>query len=87
MRLGNRTWAFKVDLSFSEQDRTFQQEIRAWLDTAWPTEMREKLARSALARLSRDDIVRWQKSLAARGWAAPNWPAEYGGAGFTPSQK
>ncbi|MFY8140115.1 MAG: acyl-CoA dehydrogenase family protein, partial [Caulobacter sp.] len=30
--------------------------------------------------------VKWQKTLAARGWAATNWPVEYGGTGFTPSQ-
>jgi alkylation response protein AidB-like acyl-CoA dehydrogenase len=76
-----------VDLSFNEEDRKFQQEVRSWLETAWPIEMREKQGRSALARLSREDIVRWQKRLAEKGWAAPNWPMEFGGAGFTAAQK
>ena len=31
-------------------------------------------------------MVGWQKRLADKGWAATNWPAEYGGAAFTPTQ-
>jgi alkylation response protein AidB-like acyl-CoA dehydrogenase len=76
-----------VNLSFDDDDRRFQQEVRAWLESAWPPEMREKQSRSALGRMSREDIVCWQKRLAEKGWAAPNWPKEYGGAGFTPNQK
>jgi alkylation response protein AidB-like acyl-CoA dehydrogenase len=76
-----------MDLSFNDEDRNFQQQVRTWLETAWPPEMREKQARSALGRLSREDIVRWQKKLAEKGWAAPNWPKEHGGAGFTATQK
>jgi len=75
-----------VDFSFSEEDRSFQREVREWLDQAWPREMRERRATSALEKLSKDDIVRWQKQLAEKGWAAPDWPAEYGGAGFTATQ-
>ena len=75
-----------MDLTFSEQDRTFQQEVRTWLDDAWPQEMRDKQARSALGKLSKEDLVAWQKRLAEKGWAATNWPAEYGGAAFTPTQ-
>ena len=75
-----------MDFSFTEADRQFQQEARAWLDQAWPEEVRARQARSALGKLSKDDIVRWQKALAAKGWAATNWPVEHGGAGFTPTQ-
>ncbi len=76
-----------MDLSFSEQDREFQQEVRTWLQTAWPEEMRDKQARSALGKLSKDDLVGWQKRLAEKGWAAPNWPVEYGGADWSATQK
>ena len=75
-----------MDISFSEEDRQFQQEVRSWLEQAWPQEMRDKQARSALGRLSKEDHVAWQKRLAEKGWAAVNWPAEYGGAKFTPTQ-
>jgi len=75
-----------VDFAFSEDDRQFQAEVREWLQQAWPEEMRERQARSALEKLSKDDIVRWQQKLAEKGWAAVDWPVEYGGAGFTASQ-
>ena len=75
-----------MDLTFSDADREFQLDVRAWLTDAWPDEMRKRQSRSALGRLSKDDHVRWQKALAARGWAAVDWPKQHGGAGFTPTQ-
>ena len=75
-----------MDFSFSAEDRAFQREVRAWLDEAWPQSARERRARSALARISKAEQVRWQQKLAERGWAAPNWPVEHGGAGFTATQ-
>ena len=75
-----------MDLTFSEQDQAFQKEVQNWLAQAWPQEMRDKQARSALGKLSKDDLVSWQKRLAEKGWAATNWPKEYGGAAFTPTQ-
>ena len=75
-----------MDLSFSDADREFQRQVREWLDVAWPQEMRERSRRSALRHMSKDDQVRWQKALFERGWAAPNWPAEHGGAGFSATQ-
>ena len=75
-----------MDLSFSEEDRLFQNEVRTWLEIAWPQEMRDKQARSALGKLSKDDLVGWQKRLAEKGWAGANWPIEHGGAAFTPTQ-
>jgi alkylation response protein AidB-like acyl-CoA dehydrogenase len=60
--------------------------VRTWLAGAWPEEVRKRRARSALGRLSKEEHVRWQKALAAKGWAAVDWPKEHGGAGFTPTQ-
>ncbi len=76
-----------MDLSFTDADRAFQLEVRNWLATAWPEDVRRKQARSALGRLSKDDHVRWQKALAGKGWAAVNWPKEEGGAGFSATQR
>ena len=75
-----------MDLTFSDQDRAFQSDVRSWLELAWPQEMRDKQSRSALGKLSKDDLVGWQKRLSEKGWAATNWPTEYGGAAFTPTQ-
>jgi alkylation response protein AidB-like acyl-CoA dehydrogenase len=75
-----------LDIAFTEQDRSFQREVSDWLETAWPKEMRDKQSKSALGKLSKDDLVSWQKKLAEKGWAATNWPVEHGGANFTPTQ-
>lgn len=75
-----------MDFEFSEQDREFQKEVRGWLDEAWPEELRAKQGRSHLSKLTKEDHVGWQKRLAKKGWAAVNWPAEHGGAKFTPTQ-
>jgi hypothetical protein len=32
-------------------------------------------------------VVRWHKHIYEKGWAAANWPTEYGGTGWTPAQK
>jgi alkylation response protein AidB-like acyl-CoA dehydrogenase len=78
---------YAVNLEFTEEERAFQQEVREWLETAWPQELRDRQARSALGKLTKEDLVSWQKKLAEKGWAATNWPKEYGGADFTPTQK
>jgi len=75
-----------MDMKFSEEDRAFQREVRSWLDEAWSSDIRERQRRDVNSRLTREDTVVWQKRLAEKGWAAPNWPVEYGGAGFTPTQ-
>jgi alkylation response protein AidB-like acyl-CoA dehydrogenase len=75
-----------VDLRFTDEDRAFQHEVREWLATAWPEEVRRRQSRSALGRLTKADHVRWQKALHSRGWAATHWPKDHGGAGFTPTQ-
>ena len=75
-----------MDFSFSDADREFQKEVRTWLDTAWPQELRDRASKSALRRLSKEDHVQWQKRLNEKGWAATNWPAEHGGAKFTATQ-
>jgi alkylation response protein AidB-like acyl-CoA dehydrogenase len=76
-----------MDLSFSADDLAFQREVRAWLDTHYDPALRQQMALSKNGYLDKEGQVRWQKLLAARGWAAPDWPVEYGGPGWTPTQK
>jgi alkylation response protein AidB-like acyl-CoA dehydrogenase len=75
-----------LDIAFTDQDRDFQKEVSDWLERAWPQDMRDKQSKSALGKLSKNDLVKWQKKLAEKGWAATNWPKEHGGASFTPTQ-
>jgi len=56
-------------------------EARAWLDENWPAFQREYPDRG---RYDGERARAWQRRLAAGGWGAPSWPAEYGGRGFGP---
>ncbi|WP_343698604.1 acyl-CoA dehydrogenase family protein [Caulobacter sp.] len=76
-----------MDLSFSPEDLAFQQEVRDWIAGAYDDDLRRQMARSKNGYLDKAGQVRWQKKLAERGWAAPDWPVELGGAGFTASQR
>ncbi len=74
-----------MDLYYSDEDLTFRDQVRAFLASHLPPELQHKVRQHL--RLSRDDYVRWHRILAAQGWAAPGWPVEYGGPGWTPLQR
>jgi alkylation response protein AidB-like acyl-CoA dehydrogenase len=74
-----------VDLYYSDKDLAFRDQVRAFLASHLPPELQHKVRQHL--RLTRDDYVRWHRILAARGWAAPGWPVEYGGPGWTPLQR
>ena len=74
-----------MDIRFSPQELAFQQEVRDFLITGCPADIRHKVEHEL--QLGREDHVRWQQALAARGWAGVNWPVEYGGTGWSPVQK
>ncbi len=75
-----------MDLAFSEEDKAFQREVRDWIAEHYDEDLRRQMSQSKNGYLDKAGQVKWQKKLAARGWAATNWPVEYGGTGFTPSQ-
>lgn len=76
-----------MDLSFSREDEAFRADVRKFIEEAYTPEMRALHSRSKHGYMDKKSHVQWQKSLAKRGWLAPNWPQEYGGPGFTASQK
>jgi hypothetical protein len=74
-----------LNADFTAEELAFQEEVREFLQNEFPRELKEKV--DANIRLSKDELVRWQKILYKKGWVAPNWPEEYGGTGWTPTQK
>ena len=76
-----------MDLAFSKDDLAFRDEVRRFIDENFDAELRARLAQSKNGYLDKDGQLAWQRALYTRGWAAPNWPVEYGGTGWTPSQK
>ena len=74
-----------MDLHYSDEDLAFRDQVRAFLDSHLPEDLRAKVL--GHLRLSKDDFVRWHRILAEQGWVAPGWPAEFGGPGWTPVQR
>ena len=75
-----------MDLEFSTDELAFREEVRAFLATDLPADLRERV-RLGDDRRVRDDIVAWQNILHARGWGAPMWPVEFGGTGWSKAQQ
>lgn len=74
-----------MDVSFSAADEAFRGEVRTFLSEALPTGLRTKVEHGV--ELQRDDLMHWHRILHQKGWVAPNWPAEYGGPGWSLAQK
>jgi len=74
-----------MDLSFSEEDLAFQAEVREFFETRLPEDIRDRCDRGL--HFTKEGQERWQKILNENGWMAPNWPVEYGGTGWTTTQK
>ena len=73
-----------MDLRFTPEELAFRDKVRTFMRTALPADIRSKLVEGR--RLKKDDLVVWQRILNAKGWAAPHWPAEWGGRNWTPTQ-
>jgi alkylation response protein AidB-like acyl-CoA dehydrogenase len=76
-----------MDLRFSTQDEAFRGEVRAFLDVALTDDLRRAARRATTVFADKDVAMRWQAILVAKGWAVPAWPVEWGGTGWTPTQK
>ncbi len=67
------------------EDQAFRAEVREFVAAHLPAEIRDRVLN--FQRVEREDYVRWQKILHARGWGAPGWPKEHGGAGWNATQR
>jgi alkylation response protein AidB-like acyl-CoA dehydrogenase len=74
-----------MDLSYSAEETAFRNEVRGWLAANLPDDIRDKVV--GYQGLSKADYVRWHKILAAKGWAVPHWPVEWGGTGWNITQR
>ncbi|NCL78616.1 acyl-CoA dehydrogenase family protein [Rhodococcus sp. YH1] len=74
-----------MNLKLTDEELAFRDELRTFFTTEFPAEIREKVA--AGRHLDRDEVVRSQQILNAKGLAVPNWPVEWGGKDWTPVQR
>lgn len=69
----------------NEQDAAFREELRHFAQTHCPDDIRQIVASGE--KITRPVYSKWQAILYQRGWAAPNWPVEYGGTGWSLRQR
>ena len=76
-----------MDLSLTPEDLAFQAEVRGFLEAQLPADLREAGRKTTSVFSDKRHSLPWQRILHARGWAAPSWPVEYGGPGWTDMQR
>ncbi len=74
-----------MNLEFSPEEMAFQQEARTFIAENYPAALRGKQDEGD--ELTKEDFLSWHHVLAKKGWIAPAWPVEYGGTGWTPTQR
>lgn len=67
----------------SKQDSVFRAEVRQFLSSNLTAELAYSGDRMTSVYGAHEAQMKWQCILHAKGWAAPNWPVEYGGTGWT----
>ena len=76
-----------MDLELSAADLTFREEVRDFLATHLPEELRTAGERMTSVFCEPRYSLPWQRILHGRGWVAPSWPKEYGGPGWSDIQR
>jgi alkylation response protein AidB-like acyl-CoA dehydrogenase len=74
-------------VDWSADELAFRDEVRAFLDAELTPQMRQVTRRMTSVYAPHDLSMAWQAILHARGWAAPAWPIEHGGCGWTSAQR
>jgi alkylation response protein AidB-like acyl-CoA dehydrogenase len=74
-----------MDLVFSQEDLDFQEEIRSFLTSEYPLDIKER--QDNRLPFEPEDVIKWQKILAKKGWFAINWPKKNGGTDWSPTKK
>jgi alkylation response protein AidB-like acyl-CoA dehydrogenase len=73
-----------MNLEFSPEEIAFRDEVRAFIEANYPKRLKGKVLREDL---SKEDFLAWHRILGKKGWSAPAWPKEYGGTGWTATQR
>jgi acyl-CoA dehydrogenase len=70
-----------MQLELSIEDKAFREEVRFFLAESLDPEVARKVRLGyPVSKAEQDD---WTRKLNGKGWAAPNWPVEVGGTGWT----
>ena len=73
-----------MELKLSREDAAFRDEVRAFIAENYPQEMRVPNPETDL---TKEQSMLWHRILYKKGWIAPLWPKEYGGTGWSITQR
>ncbi len=76
-----------MDISFSPEEEAFRAEVQAFIAEAKTKLPKTDVGAPEAATRSKEDYLAWHKLLYKKGWVAPLWPKEYGGPGWSVTQR
>ena len=72
----------------SEQDQSFRADVKQWIEDNFPSTLAgQNPATVGYAPELEADHDLWRQRLAEKGWGAPTWPKQYGGAGLSQGEE
>jgi alkylation response protein AidB-like acyl-CoA dehydrogenase len=72
-----------MDVSFSPAEERFRAEVREFIGESLP-----QLGKTSRREFeTKDDFLAWHRILYKKGWVAPHWPTQYGGTGWSVTQR
>ena len=72
-----------MDLDLSTDNAHFRDEVRTFLNENLPAEVKKANYLGSTIVIDHDLLWQWHRILHKKGWAAPSWPKEYGGTGWS----
>jgi alkylation response protein AidB-like acyl-CoA dehydrogenase len=75
-----------MDFRDTPEEANFRTEVRSFIESELPAELRQQAVFGDSFDLGEERspaMQRWWAGLSSRGWQAPAWPREYGGAGLS----
>ena len=79
-----------MDFNDTPEEAEFRHSVRTFLKEELPERFKtvgNPFTGGGDMRSRFEEMKEWRKKLAVKGWIAPAWPSEYGGAGFSVMQQ
>jgi len=73
-----------MHLELTDEELSFREQVREFMRAKLPQSISRKVLQGN--EVNRDDMIAWQRLLAAQGWGGVGWPKQFGGPGWTPMQ-
>jgi len=71
-----------MDFRLTPVEEAFRQEVHEFIEKECPKQLRERSGTTSFFS-NAQHFLEWRRKIAGKGWVAPAWPKEYGGASMT----